>query len=166
MNNRSGRKPGTKKVFAVLTGILCAALLLALLLAGKKGEPAQGSLTGKDRAEIRAVVRGGVEDNAWWEAKSKEELEQILARYYTEPLLGKICAESWAFICEPTDWYWQARVKQMDARRQGKDTVCVAAELELTDLITSRKDQGKADFILKKTREGWRISSARYQWPE
>ena len=165
MGARTKKSSGRRKAFAILTGILLAGLVLCFL-AGKKGEPAQNFLTGKDQEEIQSAVRGGVEDNTWWEAKSKAELRQILARYYTEPLLEKISAESWAFIREPTDWYWQAQVKKMTVRGQRKGIVSVTAELELNDLITSRKDRGEAEFMLTKTREGWRIFSARYRWPE
>jgi hypothetical protein len=158
-------KSAKKGLIYVLTGILLPGLILVLFFAGKQGESAQKIITKEDREEIWAVIRNAVEDNTWWEANNRKEVKKILAQYYAEPLLDKISNDAWNFISQPTDWYWQAHVKKIIIRRQIKDTVLVHADLELTDLISNQIEQGKAEYVMKKTKEGWRIHIVRYQWP-
>ncbi|MEW6423739.1 MAG: hypothetical protein AB1523_03185 [Bacillota bacterium] len=160
-----GKCSRRKKILRIFAALLIAGVFLVLFFAGQKGEPAQNPLSQKQQEEILAIIEGGVEDSTWWGAKSKDELREILARYYTKPLLDKICADSWAFISEPTDWYWQAHVKKIELHRQAKDIVCAEVELALSDAITGQIETGKAEFTLKKTKEGWRIFTALYRWP-
>lgn len=160
-----GKRSGRKKIMPIFAGLLIAGVFLVLFFAGQKGEPAQNPLSQKEQEEIRAIIKGGVEDSTWWGAKSKDELRAILVRYYTGPLLDQICADAWAFISKPTDWYWQAYVKKIELHRQAKDIVCAEVELALSDAVTGQIEPGKAEFNLKKTKEGWRIFTALYRWP-
>lgn len=155
-----------KKVLTVLLGMIIPGVVMIFLFTDRQGEPAQMTFQEADQKEIRAIVSGAVEDNTWWYAGSEEEVSQILARYYTNPLLAELSADAWQFIREPTDWYWLARVKKMQIEPQKKECASVTAELEITDSTTGEVKQGKAGYALKKTKEGWRIFFVLYQWSE
>lgn len=148
-----------------MAGIVLPALLLLLAAVREgSGAKAQISLSDGEKEEILSVVRGGVEDNSWWRAKNRQELEEILSRYYTEPLLHNVSGECWKFIRRPTDWYDKAYLKE--ARLfLFEGSVFVEAELELADLNSGRTEKGEAEYLLKKTKNGWRIYSASYHWP-
>lgn len=141
--------------------LLCfsvAGLCLSKNLQGKGNEAVLKEI-------LSEIIKGGVEDNSWWYSKSKEEVRKILSRYYTGSLLDELSSGAWEFIREPTDWYWQVSLVRMEVLWQTGKRAGVGAVLEGTDLVTGENEEGKAEYILEKTKQGWRISSAEYHWP-
>lgn len=119
-----------------------------------------------ERSNIFAVIKGGVEDDSWWEAKSVTDVKSVLSKYYTGELLEELCGKVWNFVSMPTDWYWQTRVVEIKIVIKTKDMALLDADLEILDVTTNQKEKGGAQYIIKKTGEGWRIVNSSYSWPE
>lgn len=139
------------------------ALFLLLLLLVGQGKATTGE---QEERKLSAVIRGAVEDNSWWQARNREEVKQVLARYYTEPLLSQLTDRAWNFIAYPTDWYWKTVVTGVDIRFRTARKAEVLATLINTDVTNSHSFHGKAHYGLYKTEQGWRIVFVRYNWNE
>lgn len=149
-----------KKIF-LLIFITCLLIFMMGIysdISGKTNEPFLNDIFWK-------TIKGGVEDTSWWNAKSKDEVELILSRYYTGSLLNEVVKSSWDFIRKPTDWYWQVSLDSIEIKWQYDNLAGVSAILEDNNLITGDSEKGDAQFVLEKTKEGWRILSSSYYWP-
>jgi len=146
----------------VFVFVLC---ILLCLLHGSKNAGALEQVYRIEESNILAVIKGGVEDNSWWEAKSEANVKSVLSRYYTGNLLDTLTEQAWNFVSKPTDWYWETRVVKIKTTTKSKDTALVDADLEILDLITKQKEKGKAQYNIKKTGGGWRIVNVLYSWP-
>ena len=143
---------------AFLLCFFVTGLCMSKVLPGKDDEPAL-------KEELSEIIKGGVGDNSWWNSKSKEEVRKNLSRYYTGPLLDELSFSAWEFIRKPTDWYWQVSLVRMEVLWQTGKRAGVGTVLKGTDLVTGESDEGEAEYVLEKTRQGWRIFSAEYHWP-
>ncbi|OAT81366.1 hypothetical protein A6M21_10825 [Desulfotomaculum copahuensis] len=114
--------------------------------------------------EIWTVVQGAVTDQAWWRAGSETEVKSILSRYYGGPLLEDLSRNVWDFISRPTDWYWKPGLEGGRVQLLSGETARVEARLTDQDVRTGVIRHGKATYLLKKERTGWRITSAGYHW--
>lgn len=158
----------SKKGFICIlfAGVIFFAVFMSLFLPANEGKEIEDAiaLPEKEKEEIFAVVKGGVEDNNWWKASNYQQLEDLLSRYYTGYFLKRITSDCWSFISRPTDWYWQPFLKEIKIS-PAEDIVLVEADLELKDLNNGQVEKGRAVFLLKKTLRGWRIFFASYHWP-
>jgi len=150
----------------LLAGIFVSVLCFLLYLPqGNKDAGALERLTRIEESSILAVIKGGVEDNSWWGAKNKADVTLVLSKYYMGKLLEELSEQAWNFVSKPTDWYWQTRVVEIKITNKSEDTALVDADLEILDLITNQKQNGTAQYIIKKTSKGWRIINSLYSWP-
>ncbi|KUK53922.1 MAG: hypothetical protein XD78_0752 [Desulfotomaculum sp. 46_296] len=116
--------------------------------------------------DLTVVIKGGIGDNSWWYANSPSEVRTILSRYYTGPLLDQLSQDCWIFVQQPTDWYCQDSLSDIEIIRQNKSQAEVIALLKDYNLLTGKSRAGEAKYIFTKTEQGWRICSARYSWPQ
>ncbi len=116
--------------------------------------------------DLTEVIQGGISDNNWWHADSLDEVRIILSRYYTGILLDQLSQDCWVFIQQPTDWYCQDSLTDIEIIRQDKSQAEVIALLKDYNLLTGESRAGEAKYVLIKTEQGWRICSARYNWPQ
>ncbi|HZK18683.1 MAG TPA: hypothetical protein VFD15_05150 [Clostridia bacterium] len=117
-----------------------------------------------DKDEINILLKGALEDNSWMTASSVGELEDILGRYYTDPLLSELVNNTWEFISKPTDWYGKAKLENFAIIRYDSYEMEISAEISETDLIYGDKHWGEAIYTIRKTDEGWKVASAQYHW--
>lgn len=116
--------------------------------------------------DLAEVIRGGISDNNWWDANSQNEVRTTLSHYYSGVLLDQLSQDCWVFIQQPTDWYCQDSLTGIKIIRLDKTQAEVIAFLKDYNLLTGESRAGEAKYILIKTKQGWRICSAQYSWPQ
>ena len=151
-----------KKLFFLFSAIIICSFFTSGLCTDR-GSDEKSDVLKKDLAE---VIREGIGDNSWWYANSFNEVRTTLSHYYTGALLDQISQDCWVFIQQPTDWYCQGSLKDIEIIRQDKSQAEVIAFLKDYNLLTGESRAGEAKYILTKTEQGWRICSAQYNWPQ
>ncbi len=150
-----------KALFWFPVVLICSVFIPGLCMSSGSAEK-----TSSLKNDLAEVINEGISDNNWWHANSLEEVRTILSRYYTGDLLDQLSQDCWEFIRQPTDWYCRDSLTDIKIIRQDKSRAEVIAPLKDYDLLTGECRAGEAKYILIKTEQGWRICSARYNWPQ
>lgn len=142
-----------KRLFAAA----CIITLMAAIIAG--AEPAQPNTREKEdiKNEITKVVKGAVEDTGWLHASSRQEMERLLAAYYTGKLLNELGDNGWRFVSRPNDWEYVTSAGRIDvvvfSHQEGKACAEILEKDELSGIVYS----STVRYFLIKTCDGWRI---------
>ncbi|WP_031514661.1 hypothetical protein [Desulfofalx alkaliphila] len=144
-----------KKIIVLLLLMVASGLLIPVIL--ESGEQ-------KDQAnEIGTVIKGAVEDTSWMNAKSEQQVKDLLSQYFAGELLERNTTAALNFIDLRTDWYWQTNVESIHIIYLNESKAMAIVTLidrDLNDINNTHRD--KAAFYLHNTVDGWRIFDYRY----
>lgn len=132
------------------------------VITGHSGQ--EGSCNLADPISIRQVIESAVTDNSWLYCTDRRCLYDMLARYYTGPLLERLTDECLQFNQLHTDWYSVATVSRLTIIGAEPPRSYAMADIIYVDIITGRAYQGQGEFELLLTRDGWRIELVTYNW--
>lgn len=140
---------------------LPAAILILCFYLPVSGEPVvkSGHVTQETENTVVSLVCEAVEDTTWLHAASFGELERILEKYYTGPLLQEISGQTWDFVRIPKSWDLIIKAGKCKITFISADAAGVCIEVIETDEITGISYYTQLEYILKKTDAGWRIAA-------
>ncbi len=140
---------------------LSAAILIFLFYSPVSGEPyvKPEHLTRETENTIVSLVCEAIEDTTWLYVTSRGELELILDKYYTEPLLQEIIGQAWDFASIPNSWDLIIKAGECKIAFISTDAAGICIEVIETDEITGVSYYTQLDYILIKTDAGWRIAA-------
>lgn len=107
---------------------------------------------------IIKLVCEAVEDTTWLRVSSRGELEGILERYYTGPLLQEISDAAWDFVRVPRSWDYVTKAGDCTILFISDDIAGVTVEAVETDEITGVCYRTPLQYILINTNAGWKIA--------
>jgi hypothetical protein len=113
--------------------------------------------SGPDEAEIKSIVVSAVEDTRWFQAGTRQEVRQLLALYYGEPLLSELSNSVWNFISVPTDWHYETRPGQFTMLGQSGNQAAVQVEIVETDVLSGYSIVFNVEYLLVKDNRDWKI---------
>lgn len=116
----------------------------------------------ESEVEIAAVVTGAVEDTRWLYVSSRQEMDLLLGVYYTGPLLAELCESAWNFISVPTDWQYVIKAKNCKITPVSRDKASACVDILESDEIAGVTFSSKVEYLLVKTKNGWKISGVEY----
>jgi len=140
---------------------LPAAIIIFCFYLPVSGEPVlkSGHVAKETEITVVSLVYEAVEDTTWLHVTSRGELERILERYYTGPLLQEISGQTWDFVRIPNSWDLIVRAGKCKITFISADAAGVSIEVIETDEITGVSYFTQLEYILKKTDAGWRIAA-------
>jgi|LFRM01.1.fsa_nt_gb hypothetical protein len=121
------------------------------------GNPVSGYPSRGCEEEITSVLKGAVEDSGWLAATSRQEVRELLAAYYGEPLLSELSDAVWDFISVPTDWHYETRLGRITVLRQTENMAAVQAEILETDVLSGVTFISTVEYHLVKGNQAWKI---------
>lgn len=141
--------------------LLPAAIIILFFYLPISGEPyvKPDHLTRETENTIVSLVCEAVEDTTWLYATSRVELERILERYYTGPLLQEITAQAWDFVRIPNSWDLVIKAGECRMVLISADAAEVCIEVIETDEITGVSYYTQLEYFLINTDAGWRIAA-------
>jgi hypothetical protein len=141
--------------------LLPVAIIILFFYLPVSGEPyvKPDHLTRETENTIVSLVCEAVEDTTWLYVTSPVELELILERYYTGPLLQEIRDQAWDFVRIPNSWDLVIKAGQCRMVFISADAAEVCIEVIETDEITGVSYYTQLEYFLKKTDAGWRIAA-------
>lgn len=144
----------------MLKRLFTAAVIIALMTAVMAGaEPVQPYIQEKEdiEFEITKVVKGAVEDTGWLHASSRQEMERLLAAYYTGKLLNELCDSGWRFVSRPNDWEYVTSAGSIEVLVFSHQEGTACAEILEKDELSGTVYSSTVRYFLIKTCDGWRI---------
>ena len=142
-----------KRLFAVVL------IIISMTAVTAGAEPVQPCTHEKENIEfeITKVVKGAIEDTSWLQASSRQEMERLLAAYYTGKLLNDLGDNGWRFVSRPNDWEYVTSAGRIDvvvfSHQEGKACAEILEKDELSGIVYS----STVRYFLIKTCDGWRI---------
>jgi hypothetical protein len=118
-----------------------------------------------DMEEMKAVIKGAVEDDSWLYASDAAHIHNILGKYYKGELLENLTRDAWEFKSKNTDWYSSARLVSIAPKQLYNGGATVLAVIDVEDCTTGGRQTGSAVYdITYNVDEGWRIVNVIYKW--
>lgn len=121
--------------------------------------------TKESEVEIAAVVTGAVEDTRWLYVSSRQEMDHVLGAYYTGQLLEELSESAWNFISVPTDWQYVIRAENCKINLISRDKASACVDILESDEIAGVTFSSRAEYLLAKTKNGWKITGVEYCKP-
>lgn len=149
---------GVPQLFKIF---LPAAILIFCFYLPVSGEPVvkSGHVTQETENTVVSLVCEAVEDTTWLHVTSRSELERILERYYTGPLLQEISGQAWDFVRIPNSWDLIINAGKCNIAYISAGAAGVCIEVIETDEVTGVSYYTQLEYILIKTDAGWRIAA-------
>lgn len=140
---------------------LQAAILIFYFYMPVSGAPVIKSdqITKETENTVVSLVCEAVEDTTWLHVRSRGELERILERYYTGPLLQEISGQAWDFVRIPNSWDLVIKAGKCNIAYISAGAAGVCIEVIETDEITGVSYYTQLEYNLIKTDAGWRIAA-------
>ena len=149
-----------KKMAMIILLLLISAALYPAVIENKGFAANQD-----DMEEIRAVIKGAVEDDSWLYASDVTHIQKILSKYYQGELLKNLVRDAWEFKSKNTDWYSSARLVSITPKQLYDGGAMILAVIDVEDCITGCRQTGSAVYdITDSGDEGWRIVNVVYRW--
>ncbi len=148
-----------KKVYIIIILILASTAIYPAVIENSRCDADQG-----DMKEIRAVIKGAVEDDSWLYAGDAGCIEKILGNYYEGQLLKKLSRDAWEFKKKNTDWYSRAVLVSINVKQQDDNQATVTAVIDVEDCTTGGRQRGSAVYHINKESGKWRIFNVSYIW--
>ena len=148
-----------KKVHIIILLILASTAIYPAVIENSRCAADQG-----DMKEIRAVIKGAVEDDSWLYAGDADYIEKILGNYYEGQLLKKLSRDAWEFNKKNTDWYSRAVLVSINVKQQDNNQATVMAVIDVEDCTTGGRQRGSAVYHISKESGKWRIFNVSYMW--
>lgn len=142
-----------KRIFAA---VLAMALITAVT-AGAEPIHSRPSSNKYMEAEMIRVVKSAVEDTNWLRVSSREEMEHLLANYYTGDLLQQLSDSGWRFVSRPNDWEYVVSAGRIDVEAISEHEGTAYAEILEKDEISGIVYSSSVRYFLIKNSDGWRI---------
>ncbi len=146
----------------MLKRLFAAAFIITLMAAVMAGaELAQPNTREKEdiKIEITKVVKGAVEDTSWLHASSRQEMERLLADYYTGILLNELGDSGWNFVSRPNDWEYVTSAGHIEVVEITNDEGTASAEILEKDELSGIVYSSTVRYFLIKTCDGWKIKA-------
>ncbi len=131
---------------------------LALAVTFLWGVNATGKQDNGNIAEIKAIVRGAVEDTGWMQVANKQEMQKFLSQYFTGDLLNSLTEDAWYFIQLDTDWHGKTTVEKIMINSIDGNRVTVLAYIKEVDVANKTNAGVTGEFTLVNSPDGWRIN--------
>lgn len=125
------------------------------------------SVVGEQRdnhAEVKAAIKGAVENCQWWLARDKTELRSVLEQYYTGELLELYTDQLGNIIGIDMGWHWVIELVETEIIYHNDEVVWAKTALAEKNELTGEKLPFNAIYILRCMDDGWRIAGVEYYW--
>ncbi|MCF8010077.1 MAG: hypothetical protein K9L17_04820 [Clostridiales bacterium] len=109
------------------------------------------------KKNIEWVIKGAIEDVSWMKAKKRQEVKNILSKYFTGALHKKLVKDTWHFVYQNTDWYKKANLLEVNYTCIDEKEATVIVYISEVDIINNIVAPLMYEMSLKNTSNGWRI---------